>query len=99
MWASQVIAQASVRAPDAMLQRSDVLLLGLVLMVICAGCGLRAVVSAPPRLGPALGGGLIGWASPRSEPLASASLPGAGGRPGLPASPCPAGGIVLSGSP
>ncbi|MCF4127774.1 putative bifunctional diguanylate cyclase/phosphodiesterase [Methylobacterium sp. SyP6R] len=91
LWASQVIAQAAIRAPDEMLRRSEILLLGLVLMVLFAGGGLRAAVSAPRRVGPALGGGLIGLGLAAVAASASASLPGAGG-------PAWLAGLALSGA-
>ncbi|KMO22668.1 putative bifunctional diguanylate cyclase/phosphodiesterase [Methylobacterium platani] len=79
LWASQVIAQASIRPAEALLRHGDLLLLGLVAMVILAGTGLRSVVSAPRRIAPWLGGGLIGLGLSAVGAAVSASLPGAGG--------------------
>ncbi len=91
LWASQVIAQAAIRVPDDMLRQREILLLGLVLMVLFAGAGLRAAVSAPRRIAPALGGGLIGLGLTAVAAAVSASLPGAG-------SPAWLAGLVLSGA-
>ena len=79
LWASQFIAQASVRPAAAMLHGRETLLLGLVLMVLLAGAGLRAAISAPRRVGSALGGGLIGLGLAGVGAAMSAGLPGAGG--------------------
>ncbi|MGE7418914.1 diguanylate cyclase domain-containing protein, partial [Methylobacterium tarhaniae] len=80
LWASQVIAQASI-LPAGMLRESEPLLLGLVLMVLLAGAGLRTAISAPPRLAVALGGVLLGLGLAAVSATVSAYLPGAG-RPG-----------------
>ncbi|AWN47414.1 bifunctional diguanylate cyclase/phosphodiesterase [Methylobacterium terrae] len=79
LWASQMIAQAAIRPADEILHRSEPLLLGLVMMVLLAGGGLRAAVSAPRRVGPWLGGGLIGLGLAAVGAAVSEGLPGAGG--------------------
>jgi diguanylate cyclase (GGDEF)-like protein/PAS domain S-box-containing protein len=79
LWASQFIAQAAIRPAAELLSGSETLLLGLVLMVLLAGGGLRAAVSAPRRIAQALGGGTIGLGLAAVGAAVSASLPGAGG--------------------
>ncbi|GJD61621.1 putative bifunctional diguanylate cyclase/phosphodiesterase [Methylobacterium frigidaeris] len=90
LWANQFIAQASIRPAAEMLRGSETLLLSLVLVVLLAGAGLRAAVSTPRRVGPALGGGLIGSGLAAVGAAVSASLPGAGG-------PAWVAGLLLSG--
>ncbi|MFH6781044.1 MULTISPECIES: putative bifunctional diguanylate cyclase/phosphodiesterase [Methylobacterium] len=78
-WASHVIAQAAIRPVNAMQNDGDTLLLGLVLMILLTGAGLRSAVSAPPRVAPWLGGLLIGLGLTASAATVSADLPMAGG--------------------
>ncbi|TNC12830.1 EAL domain-containing protein [Methylobacterium terricola] len=79
LWASQVIAQAAIRPTDVMQTYGDTLLLGLMVMVLLTGTGLRAAVSAPRRIAPWLGGGLIGLGLTASAAAVSADLSAAGG--------------------
>ncbi|TGD96602.1 putative bifunctional diguanylate cyclase/phosphodiesterase [Methylobacterium nonmethylotrophicum] len=79
LWASQVIAQVSVRPADDLLRHREFLLLSLVVMTLVVGGGLRAAVSAPRRIAPGLGGGLIGFGLAGVAAAVSVGLPGAGG--------------------
>ncbi len=98
LWASQVIAQASIRPAADLLRHGGILLLALVLMVGLAGTGLRAAVSAPRRVGPALGGLLLGSGLAAVGAAVAASLPGAGSPAWLAAlGLAAAGAVALSG--
>ncbi|KMO28058.1 hypothetical protein VQ02_32310 [Methylobacterium variabile] len=79
LWASQVIAQLAVRPDSDLFRHSEPLLLGLLVMTLAVGGGARAAVSAPRRIAPGLGGGVIGLGLAAVGAAVSASLPSAGG--------------------